>query len=46
MLSGFSNRVIHRAELLMEQEAGDAATDIKFTAPNLFLCAVNPDSLK
>ena len=46
MLYGFSNRVIHRAELLMEQEAGDAATDLKFTAPNLFLCAVNPDSLK
>ena len=48
MLAGFSNRVIHRAELLMEQEAGNPATDGLFTAPNLFLCAMNsnPDSTK
>lgn len=38
-LYNLSNRVIHRAELIMEQEAGSSATDGVFTAPNLFLCA-------
>ncbi len=44
-LSNISNRVIHRAELVMEQEAGDINNDGKFTAPNLFLCAVQAKTL-
>lgn len=44
-LSNISNRVIHRAELIMEQEAGDISNDGKFTAPNLFLCATQAKTL-
>lgn len=40
-IAGLSNRVIHRAELLMEQEANDIATDGLFTSPNLFLSAIS-----
>ncbi len=40
-IAGLSNRVIHRAELLMEQEANDVATDGLFTSPNLFLAAIS-----
>ncbi|MCC6635065.1 MAG: DUF4270 family protein [Chitinophagaceae bacterium] len=45
-ITGLSNRVIHRAELIMEQEANDVNTDGLFTTPNLFLCAISthPDS--
>lgn len=41
-----SNRIIHRAELLMEQDANNTALDGLFTVPNLFLAAIskNPDS--
>ncbi len=42
-LISLTNRVIHRAELLMEQQAGSAATDGLYTQPNLFLCAMNQD---
>lgn len=43
-LQGLSRRIIHRAELIMEQEAYNTATDGIFTPPNLFLCAYNSDS--
>lgn len=39
-LLNISNRLVHRAELVMEQEADNVTTDELFTAPNLFLCAV------
>jgi len=45
-IAGIKNRVVHRAELIMEQEAdGDPFYNV-FTAPNLFLCATSthPDS--
>lgn len=45
-LTGLTNRVIHRAELLMEQQAGDVNTDAIYTQPNLFLCAMNLDSAR
>jgi hypothetical protein len=37
-----SNRIIHRAELLMEQDAHNTALDGLFTVPNLFLAAISP----
>ncbi|MBX2932069.1 MAG: DUF4270 domain-containing protein [Chitinophagaceae bacterium] len=45
-IAGISNRIIHRAELIMEQEADNDAFYNTFTAPNLFLCAISthPDS--
>lgn len=43
-LLGLTSRVIHRAELIMEQQAGNSATDGIYTQPNLFLCAMNQDS--
>jgi len=43
-LTGLSNRLVHRAELLMEEQAGAAATDGIFTEPNLFLSAYSNDS--
>jgi len=36
-LALLNNRVIHRAELLLEQATYDQFTDEKFTVPNLFL---------
>jgi hypothetical protein len=39
-LSAVKNRVIHRAELIMEQESDNINLDSIYTAPNLFLCAV------
>lgn len=46
LLSNISNRIIHRAELVMEQDADNDAFYNTFTAPNLFLAAISthPDS--
>jgi hypothetical protein len=44
-LSGYSNRIVHRAELLMEQVA-NPITDTVFRAPYLFLSVYQTDSLK
>jgi hypothetical protein len=43
-LSNLSNRVVHRAEIYMEQAAGNATFDGIFTQPNLFLSAYSLDS--
>lgn len=44
-LANLTNRVVHRAELYMEQAGGGTATlDDKFTQPNLFLTAYSLDS--
>jgi hypothetical protein len=43
-LSTLSNRIIHRAEIIMEQVPGDALKDALFTPPNLFLTPVTADS--
>lgn len=43
-LATLSNRIIHRAELVMEQVPGDAISDALFTPPNLFLTPVTADS--
>jgi hypothetical protein len=40
-LSGLSNRIIHRAELQIEQVPGNPATDGLFTPPLLFLNCFN-----
>lgn len=46
-LSALSNRIIHRAELLMYQvpDVSNTQNDAWFTAPNLFLAALGYDSL-
>jgi hypothetical protein len=38
--NNISNRLVHRAELIMEQEADNDPFYEKYSAPNLFLCAV------
>lgn len=38
--TNISNRLVHRAELIMEQDATNDLFYEKYTAPNLFLCAV------
>ncbi|MCZ2223545.1 MAG: DUF4270 domain-containing protein [Chitinophagales bacterium] len=45
-VAGIKNRVVHRAELIMEQEADNDPYYNVYTAPNLFLCAISthPDS--
>jgi hypothetical protein len=43
-LQNLTNRVIHRAELYMEQVAGNSTFDNLFIAPNLFLTAYSTDS--
>jgi hypothetical protein len=44
-LANLSNRVIHRAELIVQQVAGDPVTDALFTAPTyMFIEAKIPDS--
>jgi len=40
-INTLSNRIVHRAELIMEQELDNATFDGIFTAPNLFLCATS-----
>ncbi len=46
-LSGLSNNIIHRAELLMEQVPDYSSNaDKYFTAPNLFLAAYSQDSVR
>lgn len=39
--TNMGNRLIHRAELVMEQEAENDAFYETYSAPNLFLCAIN-----
>lgn len=41
-----TNRIIHRAELVMEQVPGDPINDGYFTVPNLFLTPYNTDSMR
>ncbi|CAN5568282.1 hypothetical protein BH10BAC2_BH10BAC2_27720 [soil metagenome] len=41
-----TNRIIHRAELVMEQVPGDIINDGYFTPPNLFLTPYNTDSMR
>lgn len=43
-LDNLTNRIIHRAEILMSQVPNDATSDKFFTAPNLFLAAYSQDS--
>lgn len=43
-LDTLSNRIIHRAELVMEQVPGDEINDALFTPPNLFLTPVSADT--
>lgn len=44
-LANLSNRVIHRAELIVQQVAGDPVTDALYTAPTyMFIDAKIPDS--
>ncbi|WP_158638297.1 DUF4270 family protein [Panacibacter ginsenosidivorans] len=45
-LATLSNRIIHRAELVMEQVPGDPINDALFTAPNLFLTPYSLDSMR
>ena len=46
-ITGLSNRIIHRAEVLMQQVPDVTSTsDTLFSAPNLFLAAYNKDSMK
>jgi len=43
-LTGMSNRIVHRAELQIEQVPGNSATDGLFTPPLVFLNAFNDTS--
>jgi Domain of unknown function (DUF4270) len=43
-LATLSNRIIHRAELVMEQVPDNALTDALFAPPNLFLTPISADS--
>lgn len=43
-INTLSNRVIHRAELLMEQEFNSAATDSVYKAPYLYLAAISQNA--
>jgi hypothetical protein len=45
-LATLSNRIIHRAELVMEQVPGDPVSDALFTSPNLFLTPYSSDSMR
>ncbi len=45
-LGNLSNRVVHRAELYMEQAAGNTVSDGWFTQPNLFLTTYSQDSAR
>lgn len=45
-LDTLSNKIIHRAELVMEQVPGDPASDALFTVPNLFLTPYSTDSMR